>query len=92
MARRPGKCFDTESGQVYTETICKAGPMTPDWTWKTRGSITDLAKHANPGTGCSSLRSMSIRCFLINSWNITAATLESLPLHLVRRIWKAAKH
>ncbi|KAL8683977.1 MAG: hypothetical protein Q9186_000007 [Xanthomendoza sp. 1 TL-2023] len=65
--------------------------MTPDWTWKTRGSIESFTKYNHAGSGCASLRSMSIRKFLANTFNVTPEILEPLPLHLKRQLWLEIK-
>ncbi|KAI4099001.1 MAG: hypothetical protein LQ339_006194 [Xanthoria mediterranea] len=95
-ARRLGepsaKGFDPDTGQVYMERTCKAGSMTPDWTWKTprrlESSIERL-NHAAPGS--ASLRDISIRTVLANLFNLSPGMMETLPLHLTRQLWLKIK-
>ncbi|KAL8893051.1 MAG: hypothetical protein Q9215_000056 [Flavoplaca cf. flavocitrina] len=81
--------FDSETGQVYVERTCKAGPMTPDWTWKSRGNLDYCLtrSHNQAGPGSSSLRETSIRKVLAALYNLTPDLLQTLPLHLVRELW-----
>lgn len=81
-------CFDKESGQVYTEQTCKAGPSIPDWLLKSRGSIKQVTNFVNIGPGCSSLRAMSRRCIVFNAFNLTPEAIEALPVHLAQRVWQ----
>ena len=83
--------FDSETGQVFIETTCRAGPMTPDWTWKTQGNLESVTKYINAGSGSASLRDISIRKFLANSFNLTPDMIETLPLHLACRLWLEIK-
>ncbi|KAL8902228.1 MAG: hypothetical protein Q9192_000103 [Flavoplaca navasiana] len=87
-AQAPAQGFDSETGQVYVETTCKAGSMTPDWTWKSRGNLDCLTRsHNQAGSGSSSLREISIRKVLAALYNLTPDLLETLPLPLVRELW-----
>ncbi|KAL8757231.1 MAG: hypothetical protein Q9199_002378 [Rusavskia elegans] len=84
--------FDSETGQVYMESTCRAGSMAPDWTWKTRRSLESSIKrldHAGPGS--ASLRDISIRTVLANTFNLTPDMMETLPLHLTRQLWLETK-
>ncbi|KAL8862565.1 MAG: hypothetical protein Q9178_001063 [Gyalolechia marmorata] len=65
--------------------------MTPDWTWKTRGNLESVTKYINAGSGSASLRDISIRKFLANTFNLTPDVMETLPLHLARRLWLEIK-
>lgn len=88
MRRRAGLCFDQGSGLVYTERICRAGPIVPDWVSKTRGSLDQFKNFVNPGPGCSSLTATAMHCILANVFDLTTDALEALPMHLVRRVWE----
>ncbi|KAL8658957.1 MAG: hypothetical protein Q9226_000695 [Calogaya cf. arnoldii] len=88
LGQMSAQCFDSGTGQVYMERTCKAGSMTSDWTWKSRGSLENLTKwlnHDSPGS--SSLRDLSIRKALANIFNLTSDMMETLPLHLTRQLW-----
>ncbi|KAI4245727.1 MAG: hypothetical protein L6R40_002255 [Gallowayella cf. fulva] len=87
----PAQGFDPDSGQVYVERTCRAAPMTPNWTWKTRGTIKSVTKYTKAGSGCASLRDTSIRRFLANSFYLTPETLGPLPSHLKRQLWLEIK-
>lgn len=91
LSQASAQGFDPETGQVYIERTCRAGPMTPDWTWKTRGNLESVTNYINAGSGCSSLRDISIRKFLANIFNLTPDMIEPLPLHLARRLWLEIK-
>ncbi|KAL8739237.1 MAG: hypothetical protein Q9181_000128 [Wetmoreana brouardii] len=91
MTGRSVERFDSESGQIYTEWTCRAGPMAPDWTTKTRGKTRDLANYVHVGPGCSSLHNMSIRSTLVNSFLLSSGDIEALPKHLTQDIWHEAK-
>ncbi|KAL2045496.1 hypothetical protein N7G274_001924 [Stereocaulon virgatum] len=79
--------FD-DSGQVFTEKTCPAGPMTADWVWKTRGSSRQARFHRSMGPGCSSLFDMAIRSALDNSSDITAESLQGLPWDVAGLLWQ----
>ncbi|KAL8675413.1 MAG: hypothetical protein Q9168_000244 [Polycauliona sp. 1 TL-2023] len=84
----PAQGFESESGQVFIERTCKAGSMTPEWTWQTRRSLQTLNQWLNhDGPGSPSLRDISIRKVLANTLNLTPAVMETLPLHLTHRLW-----
>ena len=76
-----------DSGQVFTETTCPAGPMTADWVWKTKGSSRQAGRRRSVGPGCSSLVNMAIRSALHNSFNITAESLGELPWEVASLLW-----
>ena len=78
-----------DSGQVFTETICPAGPMTPDWVWKTKGSSRQAGCFRSPGPGCSSLANMAVRSALQYSFDITAESLEGVPPEVASILWRS---
>ena len=81
--------YDKDSGQVYTETVCKAGPMTADWIWGTRGSTHKYKHYKSRGLGCSPLIQMTIRSFLLHSSTLTSSSLEGLPWELASILWSS---
>ena len=76
-----------ESGQVYTEVSRCGGPMTADWKWRTNGSTREHKNFRSLGPGCSSFYNMSLRSCLLNSWDITAKTLEEVPETAGKALW-----
>ncbi len=76
-----------ESGQVYTEVSCRAGPMIADWKWRTIGSALQYRTFRSPGPGCSSLYDMSMRSCLFSSIDITSETLEEIPERIGLALW-----
>ena len=87
MSLKAARGFDPDSGQVYTETTCKADPITSSWVWKSRGACDQFINFIHDGPGCPSLRAISIRRYLSNVWNITTSTVEALPVHLASQLW-----
>ena len=82
------KRFDEESGLVYSQTSCKAGPMTADWVWKTTGSTREHRDFRSSGPGCSSLKNMAIRGVLLHSFSLTAEGLKALPWSIGQVLWQ----
>lgn len=80
--------FAGDSGLVYTEYTCNGSPMTPDWTWKTRGSSHEHGHFRSLGPGCSSLFNMAARSALLNNFSITPESLETLPWRVGQLLWR----
>lgn len=92
--------FDESTGQVYTESTT-AIQRSDDRNWTqwhqkiavptcndadyTRGEV-DPGQTPN-SRGAQSLQASAIRCILQNLSDLTVELLESLPIHLIRRIW-----
>lgn len=82
------KTFDEESGLVYSQTSCKAGPMTADWVWKTTGSTREHRDFRSSGPGCSSLKNMAIRGVLLHSFSLTSEGLKALTWSIGQTLWQ----
>ncbi|MCJ1471065.1 hypothetical protein MMC07_009713 [Pseudocyphellaria aurata] len=84
---RSAKGFNQESGQVYTETIARVGPMNAEWEWKTVGSSRLAKRFRSRGPGCASLTNMALRCAMVNSLSLTPESLKSVPWQIGQSIW-----
>ena len=85
---RGTKTFAGDSGLVYTEYTCNASPMTPDWTWKTRGSAHEHGRFRSLGPGCSTLFNMATRSALLHGFSITPESLDTLPWRVGQLLWR----
>ncbi len=83
--------FDADSGQIYTEMTCRAGPMTADWVWKTKGSSKSVRRFRSAGPGCASLENMAIRSVIANSSSLTAELMQDVPWHIAQKMWQRVK-
>ena len=80
--------YDKESGQAYTEVVCKAGPMRADWVWKARGTTLDITLFRHKGPGCSSLLNMSIRKACLHVLSLTTECFEGMEWQVAGLLWK----
>lgn len=84
--------FDVDSGQVYTEVTCRAGPMSADWVWKTQESTKGARRFRSIGPGCASLENMAIRSVVANSSSLTAEVMQDIPWLIAQKIWFRIKY
>ncbi len=85
------KKFDVESGQVYSETTCIAGPMTADWVWTTKGRAESIRDFRSNGPGCATLEHMAIRAVIAHSSSLSMESLQDIPWLLAVNIWQQTK-